>query len=1318
MSTFPGRILSALILLLVAAPASSVLRAEEDDAPLPPGVQAVWDLSRAWHETTATRERICLNGLWRWQPAADRSESVPTNRWGFFKVPGAWPGITDYMQKDGQTVFTHPAWTATNLARIDAAWYERTFTVPAAWSGRRIALSLAYLNSLALVCLDGRKVGEIQFPAGELDLTRVCRPGETHRLSLLVLALPLKGVLVSYTDSASAREVKGSVARRGLCGDVFLVGTPIGPRLTGVKVATSVRRAELTLEARVAGLDPGSACSLQGRIRRDGTEVRRFEAGAPALTRATNDTLRFVLPWKPESLWDLPTPDHQFDLDLTLRDGAGQVLDVHPPVRFGFREFWIDGRDFYLNGTRIHLSALPLDNAQIGPQAATYAAARESLERLRTLGINFVYTHNYDANPGAHLAFDEILRAADDLGMLVALTQPHFSHYDWSGADAERTNGYARHAAFYAGVAGNHPSVVMYSTSHNATGYNEDMDPDLIDGRYDRRDPWAANNVRKALRAEALIRSADPSRPVYHHASGNLGIMHCSNFYPNFAPVQELSDWFEHWATDGVKPLFLCEYGAPFTWDWAMYRGWYQGKREFGSAAVPWEFCLAEWNAQFYGDAAFPISEAERQNLRWEARQWRTGRGWHRWDYPHSLGSTVFTEREAIFARYYTENWRAFRTWGVSANSPWEHDPLFKLRPGMNRNQRTALPVNWTDLQRPGYSPDYLGERYERMDLAYERSDWLPTLAATALRRNNGPLLGYIAGKPSRFTSQDHLFVPGESVEKQLVVINDSRRTVTCDGSWTVSAPGAASGQIRFTLETGEQRRVPVRFDLPADAPAGAGQLTAQFRFDPGEAQSDTFSFQILPRPQSTTTPTATTSRPRAPRLFDPVGRTAELLRRLGVPFEPIAAEQVLQPEDLLIVGREALTVRGAHPALSALRDGLRVLVFEQTADALEQRLGFRVAEYGLRQVFPRVPDHPVLAGLGVAAEAALRDWRGTATLLPARLKTVADPKFNGAPTVTWCGMTVTRLWRCGNQGNVASVLIEKPACGDFRPLLDGGFSLQYSPLLEYRDGRGLMIFCQLDVTGRSEADPAADAIARRLIDFVSAWQPGPEPRGLVYAGEPAGLAHLRAAGMAPRSFTGTTLNPATDGLVLGPAAGSMPTPAEQSAVRQFLRDGGRVVAVGLSQAEAGAWLPDPVTMNAGEHLSTAFTAPPADSFAAGLGPADTHLREPRAMALVTGGASQLGDGVLAASTNARVIFCQIVPWRFEDQANPGLRRTFRRTSVVLSRLLGNQGIASATPLATRWSAPVGDGEPGRWLKGLYLDTPEPWDDPYRFFRW
>ena len=139
------------------------------------------------------------------------------------------------------------------------------------------------------------------------------------------------------------------------------------------------------------------------------------------------------------------------------------------------------------------------------------------------------------------------------------------------------------------------------------------------------------------MRAEAIIRRLDPSRIVYHHASGNLGSMHAINFYANWVPPQEMSDWFEHWATFGVKPVFTGEYSVPFLWDWSMYRGWYKGHREFGNAVAPWEFCMAEWNAQFLGGRAYQITDAEKENLRWEAEQFRLGRAWRRMDYPAHL---------------------------------------------------------------------------------------------------------------------------------------------------------------------------------------------------------------------------------------------------------------------------------------------------------------------------------------------------------------------------------------------------------------------------------------------------------------------------------------------------------------------------------------------------------------------------------------------------------------------------------------------------------------------------------------------------------
>ncbi|HYV31863.1 MAG TPA: hypothetical protein VEO53_12270, partial [Candidatus Binatia bacterium] len=245
-----------LIALFALVSLSPQLWAGDVAVSLPDSVKAVWDVTKAYREATPTRERICLNGLWRWQPADASSDQVPAGSWGFFKVPGCWPGITDYMQKDSQTLYAHPSWKDVRPGGITAAWYEREMTIPSDWSGRRISLYVEYLNSYATVFADGVKTGEIHFPGGEVDLTAACRPGAAHHMSLLVVALPLKGVMLSYTDSASAREVKGTVERRGLCGDVFLVSTPRGPNVANVNVDTSVRKRELTVNAGVDGLVP------------------------------------------------------------------------------------------------------------------------------------------------------------------------------------------------------------------------------------------------------------------------------------------------------------------------------------------------------------------------------------------------------------------------------------------------------------------------------------------------------------------------------------------------------------------------------------------------------------------------------------------------------------------------------------------------------------------------------------------------------------------------------------------------------------------------------------------------------------------------------------------------------------------------------------------------------------------------------------------------------------------------------------------------------------------------------------------------------
>lgn len=1227
---------------------------------LPEGVAAVWDIAKAQREKTATRERICINGLWQWQPAGE-GEAIPAGNWGYFKVPGSWPGVSSYMQKDSQQVYAHPAWKDVRMAGVTTAWYGREIEVPANWSKRRITLEAQYVNSIAQVFIDGKAVGQILFPAGELDLTGALQPGKKHMLHLLVKAAPLADVLTAYRDTAVGKQVKGTVAFRGLCGDVWLKAMPAEARIESVRLEPSVRKGELTIDAALTGLAPGKKVVLAAKMT-DGAEVRSEPFAAEDLKEGR---LRFTRPYKPASMWDLHTPQNLLNATVTLVDAQDKVLDAHWPVRFGFREFWMDGRDFYLNGSRIFLSGIYIDNTTMGAAWASYDGAKETLLRLKSIGINYVYTHHYDCQPGSHLALDEMLRAADDAGVLVGLTQPHFAQYDWKAPDADSRNGYARHAAWYAQVAGSHPSVVFYTTSHNATGYGEDMNPDLLEGQYTPTDGWSLNNRKLAGRAEAIVKRFDASRIVYHHAGGSFGDVNTINFYVNFVPIQEMSEWFGFWSSKGTKPLFTCEYGVPFTWDFAMYRGWWQGKREFGSAAVPWELCISEWHSQFFGDAALKMSEIEKTDTAWEAKQFAAGKGWHRWDYPVELSSSRFEERQAVMARYVQDNWRAFRTWGLSGNSPWEFGHYWRLREGVDSRRREEQRVDWEKLQRPGYSADFVEQRMMRMDVAFGRDDWKPSVAGEALLRNNGPLLAYIAGKSEAFADKTHLFAPGESFEKQLIIVNNSRVPIEARCAWSLGLAAPVQGEQRVAVATGELVRLPLQFTLPANTPAGQYVLRAKVTFSNGISQEDQFPIRVLaPVKLEATAQIA---------LYDPAKQTGPLLDALGVKHTPIEAPGEVPVGGVLVVGKNALD-QGALE-LAKVSNGGRVIVFEQSTAAL-QKLGYRTVEYGLRQVFARVADHPALAGLG---EDHLRDWRGSATLLPPQLKYTTRPMHG--PTVKANGVEVSRVWRCGTRGNVASVLIEKPARGDFLPIVVGGFGLQYAPLIEQRQGKGMILWCQLDVSNRSESDPAAQTIASNLIRYAAEWKAAPQRRTF-FAGDEAARKHIEAAGFNVNDLAQNTPTN-QDIVIIGRGAAVAP---------EKWAGAGKVIGLGLSEREAGALLK--ATLQREAYISAPFAAQGMGSPFAGVGAMDLVSRDPRPTALLDG-------APLSQRDNA--VICNFVPWDFKADGPSNQRRTFRRAAVTLARVLANAGVEQAVGAAP---------------DALYLDTPQEWDDPYRFFRW
>jgi hypothetical protein len=107
-------------------------------------------------------------------------ERAPLGRLGTLQGPRPLARDHRYLQHESQALFRHPRWKDVRLAELRSAWYQREITIPAGWAGRRIALGVEYLNSLAAVFVDGRAAGELRFPGGELDLTRLDLAPGTH----------------------------------------------------------------------------------------------------------------------------------------------------------------------------------------------------------------------------------------------------------------------------------------------------------------------------------------------------------------------------------------------------------------------------------------------------------------------------------------------------------------------------------------------------------------------------------------------------------------------------------------------------------------------------------------------------------------------------------------------------------------------------------------------------------------------------------------------------------------------------------------------------------------------------------------------------------------------------------------------------------------------------------------------------------------------------------------------------------------------------------------------------------------------------------
>jgi hypothetical protein len=86
----------------------------------------------------------------------------------------------------GFTPFRLKPWTRTGLANFSGtAIYETEFSVPEAYTGKKLILDCGRVSSVAEVAVNGRTAGEAVWRPYRMDITDLVRPGQ-NRLTIRV----------------------------------------------------------------------------------------------------------------------------------------------------------------------------------------------------------------------------------------------------------------------------------------------------------------------------------------------------------------------------------------------------------------------------------------------------------------------------------------------------------------------------------------------------------------------------------------------------------------------------------------------------------------------------------------------------------------------------------------------------------------------------------------------------------------------------------------------------------------------------------------------------------------------------------------------------------------------------------------------------------------------------------------------------------------------------------------------------------------------------------------------------------------------------
>ncbi|MEU2923856.1 sugar-binding domain-containing protein [Streptomyces sp. NPDC007251] len=292
---------------------------------------------------------------------------------------------------------------------LEAVWYRRTVTVPAAWGDARVLLHFGAVDHDTTVWVGGVEVARHRggFTPFTADLGEVAAPGE--ELTIVVRARDSRhGVQARGKQSTWYANSHCHYTRTtGIWQTVWLEPVPRAAALKRPRITPDLASGSFFLDLPLTANRPGhrvraTLADGQGEI-------------VSAETRADFDLCpRLVLPLPADRVrpWS-PQDPHLYDLTLDLLDADGTVVDSARSYA-GLRSVAVDGRRLLLNGRPV-FQRLVLDQGYY-PDGLMTAPSDADLVRDIELGLAAGFN-------GARLhqkVFEErYLYHADRLGYLV-----------------------------------------------------------------------------------------------------------------------------------------------------------------------------------------------------------------------------------------------------------------------------------------------------------------------------------------------------------------------------------------------------------------------------------------------------------------------------------------------------------------------------------------------------------------------------------------------------------------------------------------------------------------------------------------------------------------------------------------------------------------------------------------------------------------------------------------------------------------------------------------------------------------------------------